>query len=362
MRACDECLRRTWLLERLSGYLEHERRRALELLSLDDHALIELWQGRAPAGLRHEYEQFIGHHAAASRARARDSRLELICQCDTAYPRRLHDLPAGPAVLHVAGGMDRFLELAAMDPVAIVGTRVATGYGTEVAAMLGRGASVCGLGTVSGMAMGIDAAAHRGAVAGGGRTVAVLPGCATEPYPRRHSRLHGQILEAGGVAVSELGPGSPIRRWTFIARNRIIAALSRLTIVVQGAEGSGALVTASLARQLGRTVGAVPGQVHLAQSAGPHRLLRDGAVLIRDAQDVLDTLFGAGVRELEEVRRVQLTPDQTAVLDAITAGDDTPGRLARAEVTVGDVLATLAELELAGVVRRSAGGRYVPLG
>lgn len=358
MWACDTCMRRTWLLERVSGYLQFQRRRIEDILSLDDQSLIELWRKRVPDRLDRDYEQYGACRAEADRAHAEAARLELVCACDPKYPRRLLGLRTPPAVLHVAGGIERFLALAGSDPVAIIGTRDPTGYGVEMAEMLARGVSVCGLGVVSGMAFGVDAAAHRGALAGGGLTVAVLPGCAAEPYPKRHRQLYGQILQGGGVAVSELGPGATVRKWTLIARNRVIAALSPLTVVVQGRETSGALVTANIAKRLRHTVGAVPGLVRVPQSEGPHRLLLDGAIMIRGPQDVLDAIYGAGARSVSDAERASLPQGQRAVLEAISAGADTIGALARAGAGGNELLVTLAELEIAGCVRRMAGGRY----
>jgi DNA processing protein len=354
-------MRRTWLLGRISGYLQFQRRRVEDILGLDDQVLIHLWQQRIHDQLAVEYEDFSACHAEAARARSEAARLELICACDASYPWSLRRLARPPAVLHVTGGLDRFLELAGADPVAIVGTRQPTSYGTQVAETLGRGISVCGLSVVSGMALGVDGAAHRGALAGTGRTVAVLPGCAAEPSPRQHRQLHGQILRHG-VAVSEFGPGTSLRKWTFVARNRVIAALSRMTIVVQGRQGSGALLTADFAKRCGGTVGAVPGQVGAPQSAGPHMLLRKGAVMIQGPQDVLDAVFGAGVRAVAEAERAALAPQQRALLEAIISGEDTIAALTRAGVAAGELLPALAELEMAGCVRREAGGKYVSLG
>ena len=362
MGACDACLRRTWLVERVSGYLEYERTRVEEILVLEDRALIELWQGVAERrGSRDqaesEYESFGAGEAEAARARADARQLELICRCDPAYPERLQRLYGPPAVLHVAGGMARFLDLAHGDPVAIVGTRRPTVYGTNMAGSLARGVSVSGMTVVSGMAFGVDAAAHRGAIAGGGRTIAVLPGGASTPYPRANRQLYDQILRTG-VAVSELGVGSSIRRWTLIARNRIVAALSELTVVVQCRSRSGALRTARLAREVGCRLGAVPGSVLVPQSEGPHKLLSEGALLISSPQDVLDAVCGIGVRRAVDPAVAALSAEARAVLDAIGRGADTVGELSRAIADAGVLLAVLAELELAGCVRRVAGGRY----
>jgi DNA processing protein len=351
-------MRRTWLLGRLSGHLEFERREIEAMLVLDDQELIALAAEHSRRELIRELGRYGDEQARLARREAEVRGLELICRCDELYPHGLRRLQAPPAVLHVAGGMGRFLELAADDPVAVVGTRRPTSYGLEVAEMLGRGVSVAGLTLVSGMALGIDSAAHRGSLAGGGRTIAVLAGCAADPYPRRNRKLYGEILR-DGVAVSELGVGASLRKWTFVARNRVIAALSRMTIVVQGLERSGALKTAEFAQELGREVGAVPGSVQVRQSRGPHRLLREGAVLIGGPQDVLDAVFGAGVRDATEAERAALPAEQQAVLDGISDGADTIAALTRSGISGDQVLRSLAELELTGMVRRAAGGRYV---
>ena len=363
MAACDTCLRRAWLLERLAGYLEFQRRRVEVILSLEDQQLIDSWleitelRGRTD-DVREEYARFIPGETGGARARAARAGLDLLCLCDPDYPRRLRRLYSPPAVLHVAGGLARFLELADSDPVAIVGTRRPTLYGTEAARLLGRGVSVSGMSVISGMAMGIDAAAHRGALAGGGRTIAVLPGCAADPYPKTNRQLYAQIL-GSGAAVSELGPGAPLRKWTLIARNRIVAALAELTVVVQCRSESGALRTAEFTRMIRGRLGAVPGSILASQSEGPHQLLRDGAVPIRDTQDILDAVCGVGERTFGAALGSGLSDPQRKLLDAIRGGADTLAALDGTGAGGEALLMLLAELELAGCVRRSAGGRYV---
>jgi DNA processing protein len=358
MWACNPCMRRTWLLGRISAYLNFQRKRLDEVLSLSDQNLIGLWQHRVDDELEREYRQFSTCHAEAARAKAEAAGLELLCQCDPAYPESLRRLWTPPAVLHVAGGMERFLELAGFDPVAVVGSRRATDYGQGVAQTLGRGISASGLCVVSGMAGGVDASAHRGALAAGGRTVAVLAGCAAEPYPKANARLYREIRRSGAV-VSEFGPGTALRDWTFVARNRIIAGLCRLTVIVQGREDSGAGSTVNAARRMGCRLGAVPGAVTVSQSELPNRLLAERAVVIRDAQDVLDAVLGVGIREAASADRAALDPRQLALLEAIASGADTVAALSRTGAADGDMLVTLAQLELAGCVRRAAGGRYV---
>lgn len=352
---CDRCLARTWLLGRMAGHLEAVRARVGAVLELADQELIDALGGRRRQQLQAELAAL---DLPALRARARAAGLETLCRCDRRYPPRLRALPAPPAALHVAGDLERFLALTAADPVAIVGTRRPSEYGLEVARSLGRGLAGAGVTVISGMALGIDCAAQAGALAAGGPTVAILPGGADRPYPRSKRALHARIAAAGAV-VSELPPGAQVRRWAFPARNRIIAGLAAMTVVVEAAAASGALLTAGFARELQRPVGAVPGRITAGEARGANALLADGAVVIGGAQDVLDHLFGAGVREAQLERRAEVRPDLVPVLEAISAGHDTAAALARAgcEPEQG-LLAALATLELGGHVRRTAGGRF----
>ena len=352
--ACDACTARTWLLGRMAGHIDRLRGRLEHVLELDNDDLISAVGGRTRARLRDELETLDIERV---RARSREAGLATVCRCDPAYPSALLALPVPPAMLHVAGDLGRLLELTAGEPVAIVGTRRPSDYGRDAARSLGRSLSVSGLSIISGMALGIDSAAHAGALEAGAGTLAVLPGAADRPYPAAKRGLHRRIL-AGGAAVSELGPGTSIRRWMFLARNRIIAALGAMTVVVEATEYSGALVTARLAREIGRPVGAVPGRVTSPQAAGPNGLLAAGACVVRGAQDVLDHLFGAGVRLAAPPRRRQPPAELRNLLAAIAEGHETAAALARAGFGPDQGLAALAALELGGFVRRGAGGRY----
>ena len=352
--ACDACLRRTSLLQALAGHLDAVRGRIEALLALSDDELIEAVGGDERAALRGHATTFDPETA---RGRCAATGLEAICRCDPGYPPPLLALPAPPAVLHVAGGLARLTELIAEDPVAVVGARRASAYGLDVARSLAGELGTAGVTVVSGMALGVDAAAHQGALGAGGATVAVLAGGADRPYPATHRRLYASIRERGAI-VSELGPGVVARRWMFPARNRIIAALSAMTVVVQARERSGALVTARWADRLGRTVGAVPGPVTSPQSVGPHALLASGAALIAGGQDVLDGLYGVGACALPDRRRDLLDPALSALLDAIVEGEEGDAAFAAAGLDADGGLAALASLELAGMLRRGAGGRY----
>jgi DNA processing protein len=352
--ACSDCLRRAWLVGRLAGHLEAARAQIVEVLALPDEQLLAAVAGRRRDAVLGEYAA-LDH--ALLRARAGAAGLELLCRCDPAYPPRLLAASSPPSVLYVAGGLERFIELAAREPVAVVGARRASEYGVEVAGALARGLACAGVAVVSGMALGIDSAAHAGALLVDGPTVAVLPGGAERPYPRGKRSLYGRIRATGAV-VSELPPGVAVWRWSFPARNRIIAALSAMTVVVEARDRSGSLLTAARARELGRPVGAVPGRITSPLAAGPNRLLRDGAELVRGPQDVLDALFGTGIRHAVDRPRSELDPEQERVLAAVGEGHDTLAALGRAGIEPDAALAALSALELAGCVRRRPGGSY----
>jgi len=245
--------------------------------------------------------------------------------------------------------------------VAIVGTRTASQEGLEMARSLGRGLARAGVTVVSGMALGIDSAAHVGALEGGGATVAVLAGAAEVAYPRSKAALHRRIL-AEACAVSEMPPGFEPFRWCFPARNRIIAGLAQLTLVVEGAERSGSLITADFASALGREVAAVPGRATSPRTRGSNGLIRDGAAVVLGVDDVLDAVLGLD-RASEPVvgapLSASLDPGLAVLLDAVAGGSDTLAALARTPAEADAALLGLSELEGLRLVRRAGGGRYV---
>jgi DNA processing protein len=206
------------------------------------------------------------------------------------------------------------------------------------------------------MAMGVDSHAHRGALEAGGLTVAVLGSGADRAYPPRESRLYREIVERG-LVVSESLPGGDPFRWTFPARNRIMAALSKMTVVVEAAARSGSLITSDFAGDMGRQVGAVPGPVTSAMSAGTNGLLHQGAAVIRGPGDVLDAMLGPGVGDLPS--GLPLTDPQRTLLDLVDSGLRTADALVAAgEATAAEVAAGLTTLELFGYVRLEASGAY----
>jgi DNA processing protein len=283
---------------------------------------------------------------------------------DPEYPEGLLALPDPPASLFIRGA-----SLVHMPPaVAVVGARSCTPYGREVAELLGRGLAAEGVMVVSGAARGIDAAAHRGALAAGGPTTAVLGSGIDVDYPRTHRRLIQSIAQAGAV-ISEYPPGVPPRPHRFPARNRIVAALARGVVVVEGAPGSGSLITAEFAGDLGGDVMAVPGGVTGPLSAAPNALIRDGAALVRNAADVLNTLglprrgtaseeTAWGAQASESPGAAGLGSEERAVLDHLSGFPATLDEVAvAAAVPPTRALRALAALELVGMVE-ATGGRY----
>ena len=288
-------------------------------------------------------------------------RLRILVPGDAEWPEVLDDLQeSAPHCLWVQGP-GRLEQLTGPRTAALVGSRASTPYGEDVAGSLAAAFADSGGTVVSGGAYGIDAAAHRGALAArDGATLAVLAGGLDRLYPRGNTPLLERIRE-NHLLVSEAPVGTSPTRWRFLARNRLIAALSRAVVVVEAAWRSGALSTARLADELSRPVGAVPGPVTSAASAGCHRLVREhGAVLITEPAELLDLLPGgpaAGEGSFAAQDELDLlTPSDRRVLDAVPPRSGlSPARLAdEVGFTEREVGAALARLELLGLVERSA--------
>jgi DNA processing protein len=378
MTACAACLRRTHLIGLLSGRIGRagRGRAALgALLALPDEQLVTGLGARHDRALQSARERFDPGDALEAIDAAG---LTAVCCHAEGYPPPLLDLEDAPAVLHIAGDRGALEALCAPDrdvpAVAIVGARRATGYGLETAEALGRGLGAAGVTVVSGMALGIDSAAHAGALQAQGATIAVLAGGADTPYPASKRALYRQIVSAGGCVVSEMPPGAAVMRWGFPARNRIIAALSAATVVVEARERSGSLITAEIAADLGRPVGAVPGRVTGSRSSGTNALLHDGAAVVRDASDALDLAAMPGTLRRPRPAPPRFEPvvarpapppppleaELRRALDAVEDGGDSPERLGRVlGVDVAVAGALLTRLELAGRVRRRHDGGYV---
>jgi len=359
--ACEDCLRRTALVARLAPHVERarrERRRLRELLALSDDELIAALAGDRRGAIRQAHEDFDAAHA---RERLDAAAIDAVCRHDERYPLRLLEADDAPAILHVAGDPGHLEMLAARDApaVAIVGARRAGTDGLQVAHALARGLAAAGVTVISGMALGIDSAAHAGALAVGGPTITVLAGGADVAYPASKRSLHRELVRTQ-AAISEMPPGFKPFRWCFPARNRTIAGLASMTIVVEATERSGSLITADLAQELGRAVGAVPGPVTAPRCAGSNALLRDGAFVIRNAQDALDEALGIGVATALTGRGPgELEPELRGLLRRVEDGRDTVSSLASSPAEAQHALAGLSELELLGFLRRAPGGRYV---
>jgi DNA processing protein len=312
--------------------------------------------------------RYLAFDPEAARRRAAAAGLAVLCRCSERYPDRLRELADPPAALHVLG--DR-TALEDADAAAVVGARRGTPYGLEVARALGRGLAAAGVPVVSGLALGVDAAAHQGALETDGPAVAVLAGGADVPYPAVHRQLHARVA-ARGCVVSELPPGFGAMRWCFVARNRIIAGLAAVTVVVEATVRSGSLTTADFADQAGRTVAAVPGLVTSRLADGTNGLLASGAALVRNARDVLELVLGPGA--VPEAAVAAGTPGRRppapvtaleaplrALLDAVEQGRGSLEALAPDPANAPAVLRGLTELERRGLVRRGFAGRYVRL-
>ncbi len=292
----------------------------------------------------------------------------IITPADRHWPGQLGDLrDRGPSALWVLGAGD--LRLLALRSVSIVGARACTPYGQEVARSWAAVLADQGWSVVSGAAYGIDAAAHAGALAAGGVTVAVVAGGVDVAYPRAHETLLARIRD-DGLIVSEVPPGQPVRRQRFLSRNRLIAAISRATLVVEAALRSGTTATARAAAAMNRPVLAVPGPVTSPASAGCHRMIRDGeALCVVDPADVLDLLdLGAGLTGGSSVAAVdpiastaaawdRLAPRERGVLDALPlrGGLDVDAVVQAAGLAPSDVIIALTLLAEAGLARGDDG-------
>lgn len=265
------------------------------------------------------------------------------------YPSALSDLPDAPDRIWTIG------DLATLAPpvVAVVGTRRATAYGLRITREIVGAFARAGACVISGLAFGIDAAAHRAALEFGGRTVAVLAGGAEVPYPRAHAPLYRQIVERG-LIVSEMPPGSRAFRSHFVQRNRIIAALAKVTILIEAPVGSGALHTAKFATDLNRNVAVVPGPIDSPQSTGSNHLMRDGAQVIASIDDAL-ALAGIGPQKGGEINVTNETERRvwTALADSAASLDEL---CARAALPVAECLSAVTGLELRGAVECALSG------
>ena len=291
-------------------------------------------------------------------ARCREHGVTVVMEPDPSYPGPLRQIHDPPGVLFVRGELKPDDALS----IAIVGTRHATPYGLRQAERLAGSLARAGLTITSGLARGIDAAAHRGALAAGGRTVAVLGSGVMNIYPPEHNELAEQVAEHGAV-VSESPPLFEPLAGSFPQRNRLISGLSLGVIVIEAGERSGALITARHAMEQGRDVFAVPGSVESRTSRGCHRLIRDGAKLVESADDVLEELgplFEPAPRDeaptVHHPAELQLNEIEQKVLATIATEPTAVDHIvAQSGLPVPQVLSTLSVLEMRHLVRRLSG-------
>jgi DNA processing protein len=358
--ACVGCMRRSWLLGELSPTLDYtapDRARLRALLELDDGALVDAIAGRRRDDLHAAYSNFepAWLHCAQGD--------ETLCAHSSVYPRALTQYSA-PPVLHIRGGSSRLQRLLRAPLVAIVGSSAPSDYGLQMARSLARAMSACGIAVGCGLLDGIAASALFGVLDAGGGPLAVLGGGLDCASPVRRRGLYRRLAERGCV-LSELPCDGSGRRWGQPASERILSALAALTLVVEAEESDRELDPARLARMLGREVAAIPGRVTSPLSAGPHALLAEGAAIVRGPEDLLEILHSATPSppppELEPSKR--LDPRLRWTLEQVGAGRDTPDRLSgHSEMSNGELLQALSELELMGLLSRGHGGRYLPCG
>ena len=288
--------------------------------------------------------------AEAMLTQCRGAGAQVLVFRDGAYPESLLDLPDPPGVLFALGDV----ALAGRRRVGIVGTRHSSASGDRIAQQMAAALVSAGVVVVSGMAFGIDAAAHRGALEAGGGTIAVLGGGVDLPYPPSHAALHRRIAD-DGLVISEKPMGSRPTLGAFPRRNRIIAALSETLIVIEAGERSGALITARIALDLGRNVASVPGPIDSPRHVGSNRLLSEGASFIASVDDVLSIAGIDSAKAAPEQPVAQDTgsrtedPAQTAILNAVRAGaSDLEGLTRSTRLSPREVATALSTLELLG--------------
>jgi len=279
---------------------------------------------------------------------------DLVAWGDPDYPAALLEIGDPPPVFYCLGRR----ELLARPAFAIVGSRNATPQGCADAEAFGAALSAAGLTIVSGLALGIDAAAHRGGLNGAGSSIAVIGTGPDRVYPARNRALAHE-LAAKGLVISEFAVGTPPLKQNFPRRNRLVSGLARGVLVVEATLSSGSLITARLAAEQGREVFAIPGSIHSPFSKGGHRLIREGAKLVETAQDILDELgvVPAATPSADPVARAKPDPSMRAVMRALGHDPaDVETLAARVPLPIATIMAALTSLELDGRVASLPGG------
>lgn len=282
----------------------------------------------------------------------------ILTLADAAYPQRLLDTPDPPTVLYVKGRA----ELLNAPALAIVGSRNATPQGESNAEAFAAALADAGLAIVSGLAIGIDAAAHRGGLRGRSSTIAVIGTGIDRTYPARNQALAHEIAERGAI-VSEFPLGAPALKENFPRRNRIISGLALGCLVVEAAERSGSLITARLAGEQGRDVFAIPGSIHSPLSKGCHKLIRQGAKLVDDARDILDELGFDIATDRKPAAAPRPDAEAAKLLDCLGYDScDVDTLASRSGLTAEKLYAILLNMELDGRIASLPGGRFQRIG
>lgn len=285
--------------------------------------------------------------------------VQVVTRDDPSYPKQFHQLSDPPICLYVKGdisGFDYERDLF----FAIVGTRTPTDYGRMIAKKFAQEMTEAGFVIVSGMAMGIDAVAHWGALAAGGRTVAFL-GCGVNiPYPSINRTLYAEILEKGGLIISESPPDMMVMKGLFVSRNRLIAGLSIGTLVAEGLKDSGSLITARCALEQGKEVFAPPAPISSDQSAAPNMLIKDGAKMVTCLQDILEEFQMQSTPASRADVLKKLGPLEQKVYLLLAQEPFTSDEIAqKLQIPIHAVLTSISSMELGGILSKGSAGKYL---
>ncbi|MCO1333067.1 DNA-processing protein DprA [Microbulbifer sp. OS29] len=294
------------------------------------------------------------------RARCAELGVELVCHCHSDYPPLLAEISRPPPILYVRGDKTALHR----PQIAMVGARRATVAGLDNARAFAAELASAGFAITSGLALGVDAAAHRGALQGGGSTIAVLGSGVDCIYPRHNRTLAADMLSAGGTLVSELPIGTRAEAKNFPRRNRIISGLSMGVLLVEAALRSGSLITARLALEQNREVFAIPGSIHNPMARGCHHLIKEGATLVETSGDIASQLGGLlAVPTVTDTIAVERLPaSQQLLIDALIGGPRSIEVLARdSGEGSGELMALLMQMELDGLVEQLPGGYQLTL-
>lgn len=273
---------------------------------------------------------------------------------DAAYPKLLKDVYDAPKELYIIGE----LKTEEQYPLAVVGTRKISNYGKQATVDLVRNLTKAGLTIISGLALGVDGLAHQTCLDVGGKTIAVLGSGFDHLYPPTHQKLAEKIIKSGGALVTEYPPDTKPTKWSFPARNRIIAGLSMGVLVIEAPEASGALITARCALDLGREVFAVPGSIYSQNSLGTNQLIKLGAKPVTKAEDILDALnLELAVEQKKEIKPAN--PEEKIILDIL---EDEPLHIdeiiKQSKLSAPIISSTLVMMEITGKVKHLGGGNY----